>query len=63
MSPKTYRRTFKEKWKAKLERHFSSYLEVAIAFEVDPDTAENWWEGDNAPQGWAVDYYYENIAT
>ena len=50
----TYRQQFAETWSQFIRANFESAAEVALLFRVDPSTAENWWTGANAPQGWVV---------
>lgn len=51
-----FRRVFARKWSVFIRENFSSTKEVQQAFGVDRATSENWWEGRNAPQGWAVGF-------
>ncbi len=48
------RQQFAETWSEFIQANFESAAEVAVMFRVDPSTAENWWIGANAPQGWVV---------
>ncbi|MCF7700528.1 hypothetical protein [Loktanella sp. M215] len=50
----TYRQQFAATWSLFVRANFDSAAEVATIFRVDPSTAENWWTGSNAPQGWVV---------
>jgi len=49
-----YRRAFAARWAAFCCENFDSPAQLARAFGVDRTTAENWWRGLNAPQGWVV---------
>lgn len=49
-----YRRNFARRWARVLHQHFHGPAQVARAFGVDDSTAENWWAGANAPQGWVI---------
>ena len=51
---RTYRQQFAETWRDFIQSNFESAAEAALVFRVDPSTAENWWTGANAPQGWVV---------
>lgn len=48
---KSLRATFKDDWQAFVRSEFEDVTHVAYEFGCDPDTAENWFEGRNAPQG------------
>ena len=48
---KSLRATFKDDWQAFVRSEFDDVTHVAYEFGCDPDTAENWFEGRNAPQG------------
>ena len=50
----SYRQFFARRWQAFVNENFESPAHVALAFRVDSSTAENWWAGHNAPQGWVV---------
>jgi hypothetical protein len=50
----TYRQQFAATWRDFIHANFESATEAAFVFRVDPSTAENWWQGSNAPQGWVV---------
>lgn len=50
----SYRQTFAVVWQRFVLANFDSPAHAAHVFQVDPTTAENWWEGRNAPQGWVV---------
>lgn len=52
--PVAYRRHFARRWQAFITSSFDSPAHAARAFGVDPSTAENWFAGTNAPQGWVV---------
>jgi transposase-like protein len=45
---------FAARWQVFCRENFEGPAQVARAFGVDRTTAENWWRGLNAPQGWAV---------
>ncbi|OWU77614.1 hypothetical protein [Marinibacterium profundimaris] len=49
-----YRRCFAKRWRDFVCGNFRSPAHVAYVFDVDPKTAQNWWEGTNAPQGWVI---------
>ncbi len=50
----SYRQTFALVWQRFIVSNFDSPAHAAHVFQVDPTTAENWFEGKNAPQGWVV---------
>lgn len=50
----SYRQTFAAVWQRFIVENFDSPAHAAHVFQVDPTTAENWFEGKNAPQGWVV---------
>ncbi|MEL8055943.1 MAG: hypothetical protein AAGK66_07305 [Pseudomonadota bacterium] len=50
----TYRAAFARKWSQFIQENFDGPQQVAKAFHVDSSTAENWWAGRNAPQGWVI---------
>lgn len=50
----SYRQFFAKRWQAFIRENFESPTHVAFVFKVDPKTADHWWSGHNAPQGWAV---------
>lgn len=50
----SYRQTFALVWQRFIVENFDSPAHAAHVFQVDPTTAENWFEGKNAPQGWVV---------
>lgn len=50
----TYRQHFALMWRDFITENYESPAHAAMAFRVDPSTAENWWVGANAPQGWVV---------
>lgn len=50
----TYRQHFAALWQRFLHDNFESHTEAAFYFKVDPTTAEKWWSGSHAPQGWVV---------
>lgn len=51
---KSFRQFFAAKWSAFLRDNYRSPEEVAVAFGVRFQTGLNWWNGDNAPSGYAV---------
>ena len=51
---RSYRQFYAKRWQAFCHSNFDSAEHVAYVFRVDATTAKNWWEGLNAPQGWAV---------
>jgi hypothetical protein len=59
--PREFRAQFPCKWQGFLRAHFQSHLHAAVFFSVEEKTARLWWEGTNAPQGWAVDYAIQSI--
>ncbi|MCD2313133.1 hypothetical protein [Pseudosulfitobacter pseudonitzschiae] len=50
----TYRQQFAHTWQEFITATFESPAHAAMVFRVDPSTAENWFTGSNAPQGWVV---------
>lgn len=50
----TYRQHFALLWRDFIHANFESPAHAAHVFRVDPKTADNWWSGSNAPQGWVV---------
>lgn len=50
----TYRQHFALMWRDFIRANFESAAHAAHVFKVDPSTADNWWVGANAPQGWVV---------
>jgi hypothetical protein len=50
----TYRQHFACMWQAFIISNFEDAAHAAYFFKVDPSTANNWFEGVNAPQGWVV---------
>ncbi len=48
---RSLRATFKDDWQAFIRSEFEDAADVAYKFGCDPDTAENWFEGRNSPQG------------
>lgn len=50
----SFRRVFCEVWQEFIHAEFESHVEVALYFKVDPTTAEKWWAGSHAPQGWVI---------
>ncbi len=59
----TYRQHFVQVWQHFVRGQFDSPAHVAHEFQVDSTTAENWWEGRNAPSGWVVARAVSNPAT
>lgn len=57
----TYRAAFKARWMRFVRSHFESPEHAAFVFGVDATTARNWWEGSNAPSGFAVGMAYEQF--
>ena len=55
----SYRNVFKARWQRFVRQHFQSPEHAAYVFGVDASTARNWWEGSNAPSGFAVGMAYE----
>ncbi|MBT0779572.1 MULTISPECIES: hypothetical protein [Paracoccus] len=50
----TFRQHFNNVWQRIICSSFETPADAAVFFGVDPSTAENWFEGRNAPQGWGV---------
>lgn len=50
----SYRQHFARLWQVFITEHFDSPAHAAHVFQVDPTTAENWFLGRNAPQGWVI---------
>ena len=50
----SYRKFFARRWQRFLHENFDNPATVRKVFKVDRTTAENWWNGYNAPQGWAI---------
>lgn len=50
----SYRQHFNNVWQRIICNSFETPADAAVFFGVDPSTAENWFEGRNAPQGWGV---------
>ena len=50
----TYRQHFAHLWSDFIRTTYESPEHAAHVFRVDAKTAENWWNGLNAPQGWVV---------
>lgn len=59
--PRQFRAQYPQRWQAFLRAHFMSTVHVAAFFDTDEKTARLWWEGVNAPQGWAVDFAIQSI--
>lgn len=59
--PRELRARFPGMWMAFLKAHFQSHMHAAVFFSVEEKTARLWWEGCNAPQGWAVDFAIQSI--
>lgn len=53
-SAHNYRQFFAARWKDFVRENFATPAHVAVCFNVTPVTAQNWWDGLNAPQGWVV---------
>ena len=53
-SARTYRQFFAKRWQVFIRENFANATHVAAAFSVTVVTAQNWWDGYNAPQGWVV---------
>lgn len=51
--PRGFRAFFAARWGAFLRENYRNPEEVAAAFGVRYQTALNWWQGVNAPSGWA----------
>lgn len=51
---KSFRAFFAHRWSVFLRENYRSPEEVSVAFGVRYQTALNWWQGDNAPSGFAV---------
>ena len=51
---RAYRAFFTVLWQRFLHENFRDPVHVAHDFRVDVKTAQNWWTGTCAPQGWAV---------
>lgn len=49
-----FRENFARTWARMMQCNFDSPAHAAHVFQVDSTTAENWWEGRNAPSGWVV---------
>ena len=52
----SYRRFYAKRWQRFITENFESPAHAAMVFKVDPTTAQNWFDGLNAPQGWVVGY-------
>lgn len=50
----SYRQQFAAMWRDFIRANFESPEHAAYVFRVDNKTAQNWWEGSNAPSGWVV---------
>lgn len=53
-SAKSFREFFSERWAGFLRETYRNPEQVAVNFGVRYQTALNWWNGDNAPSGYAV---------
>lgn len=51
---KSFRQFFAAKWALFVRENYRNPEEVAVVFGVRFQTALNWWNGDNAPSGFAV---------
>ncbi len=49
-----YRQHFARVWQKIIRDNFDSPAHVAHVWKVDSTTADNWWDGFNAPSGWVV---------
>ncbi len=49
-----YRQHFAFMWRDFIVANFDCPAHAAMVFKVDPSTAENWFAGTNAPQGWVI---------
>ncbi|ARO14417.1 hypothetical protein BVG79_01071 [Ketogulonicigenium robustum] len=59
----SYRQHFNAVWQRIMTENFETPAEAAVFFGVDPSTAENWFDGRNAPQGWGVGWLLRNPET
>ncbi|MDE0590441.1 hypothetical protein OU789_10930 [Halocynthiibacter sp. C4] len=59
----SYRQHFAIVWQQFIQDNFESPAHVAHVFKVDPTTAEKWWAGSHAPQGWVVGQAMSNPST
>lgn len=50
----SFRAFFAQRWKEFVRENYRNPEEVSVAFSVRFQTASNWWNGDNAPSGYAV---------
>ncbi len=57
-SKRSYRASFRDDWHRFIRSEFEGVAHVAHEFGCDPGTAENWWEGRNAPLGAFVGYAF-----
>jgi hypothetical protein len=51
---RSFRAFFAAKWSSFLRENYRSPEEVSVAYGVRYQSALNWWNGDNAPSGFAV---------
>lgn len=58
-----FRENFARTWARMMQSNFDSPAHAAHVFQVDSTTAENWWEGRNAPSGWVVAMAINNPQT
>ena len=59
----TYRKHFAFVWQRFITENFESPAHAAHVFQVDATTADNWWNGLNAPSGWVVGKAISDPAT
>lgn len=50
----TFRKAFIQRWQRFCHANYTCPKHLQKDYGVDRTTAENWWNGRNAPQGWAV---------
>ena len=51
----------KHQWMNFVRTNFRAPGHVADVFSVSCDCATRWWDGENAPSGFAVSYAYQNF--
>jgi hypothetical protein len=56
----TFRAFFAAKWAQFLRENYRNPEHVAVAFGVRFQTSLNWWNGVNAPSGYAVAMAFES---
>lgn len=59
-STHSFRTFFAAKWAQFLRENYRNPEAVAVCFGVRFQTALNWWNGDNAPSGYAVAMAFQN---